>query len=91
MRNAIALSVQAGECVSMDIYGGTLHLISGKEISLPNEEAVKAVTDFWSSIPDKDDIPTAISIGPPLDIVLTRWSIVAIERVGSAVHEKPTR
>ena len=73
----------------MDIYGGTLHLISGKEISLANADAVKAVTDFWSSVPEKDDIPTVIHLGPTLDIVLTRWSIVAVELVGSAVHEKP--
>lgn len=72
----------------MDIYGGTLHLISGKEISLPNAEAVKAVTDFWSSVPEKDDVPTAIHLGPTLDIVLTRWSIVAVEQVGSAVQPK---
>ena len=73
----------------MDIYGGTLHLNSGKEISLPSAEAVKAVTAFWQSVPEKDDVPTAIQLGPTLDIVLTRWSIVAVERVGSAVHEKP--
>ena len=72
----------------MDIYGGTLHLNSGKEIPLPSEEAVKAVTDFWSSIPDKDDIPTLIQIGPTLDIMLTRWSIVAVERVGSRDQDK---
>ena len=72
----------------MDIYGGTLHLNSGKEIPLPTEEAVKAVTDFWSSVPDKDDIPTVIQLGPTLDIVLTRWSIVAVERVGSPDHVK---
>ena len=72
----------------MDIYGGTLHLNSGKEIPLPSAEAVKAVTDFWSSVPDKDDIPTLIQIGPTLDIMLTRWSIVAVERVGSRDQEK---
>lgn len=72
----------------MDIYGGTLHLISGKEISLPNADAVKAVTDFWCSVPDKDDVPTPVEIGPTLDIVLTRSSIVAIERVGSGDREK---
>ena len=72
----------------MDIYGGTLHLISGKEIALPTAEAANAVTDFWMSVPEKDDVPTTIRIGPTLDIVLTRWSIVAVELVGSAVHEK---
>jgi hypothetical protein len=49
---------------------------------------VKAVTDFWSSVPEKDDVPTAIHLGPTLDIVLTRWSIVAVEQVGSAVQPK---
>jgi hypothetical protein len=73
----------------MDIYGGTLHLNSGKEISLPSAEAVKAVTDFWQSVPEKDDVPTVVQLGPTLDIVLTRWSIVAVERVGSPNHEKP--
>lgn len=75
----------------MDIYGGTLHLISGKEIALPDGKAVEAVTTFWQSIPKNDDIPTPIEIGPTLDIVLTRSSIIAIERVGSLVHEKPKR
>jgi hypothetical protein len=72
----------------MDIYGGTLHLNSGKEISLPSAEAVKAVTDFWSSVPEKDDVPTIVQIGPTLDIMLTRWSIVAVERVGSRDQDK---
>ena len=72
----------------MDVYGGTLHLISGKEIALPDEKAVEAVTAFWESIPKNDDVPTAIQISPTFDIMLTRSSIIAIERVGSSVHEK---
>jgi hypothetical protein len=75
----------------MDIYGGTLHLISGKEIALPDAKAVQAVMDFWESVPVNDDIPTAVEIGPTLDIILQRSSIMAIERVGSLVHEKPKR
>lgn len=75
----------------MDIYGGTLHLISGKEIPLPDDKAVAAVMAFWESIPDRDDVPTVIELTPTLDIVLTRSSIIAIERVGSAVTEKSKR
>ena len=75
----------------MDIYGGTLHLISGKEIPLPDGKAVDAVMAFWESIPKNDDVPSVIEITPTLDIVLTRSSIIAIERVGSAVTEKGKR
>lgn len=75
----------------MDIYGGTLHLISGKEIPLPDGAAVEAVMSFWESVPKNDDVPSVIALTPTLDIVLTRSSIIAIERVGSAVTEKPRR
>jgi hypothetical protein len=75
----------------MDIYGGTLHLISGKEIPLPDDTAVEAVMNFWESVPKNDDVPSVISLTPTLDIVLTRSSIIAIERVGSAVTDKTKR
>lgn len=75
----------------MDIYGGTLHLVSGKEISLPDGKAVDAVMEFWQSIPKNDDIPSVVELTPTLDIVLTRSSIIAIERVGSAVVDRGKR
>jgi hypothetical protein len=46
---------------------------------------------FWESVPKNDDVPSVIAITPTLDIVLTRSSIIAIERVGSAVTERPKR
>ena len=63
----------------MKAASGTLHLFSGKEINLPTAEAVDLVTTFWSSIPDRDDVPTTIALTPSHEIIVTRSSIAAIE------------
>lgn len=66
----------------MKVVGGTLHLVSGREIDLPTESAVEAVTRFWESIPKGDDVPVVIELAATHEIVLVRSSIVAIERRG---------
>ena len=65
----------------MNVVSGTLHLFSGKEISLPTREAVELVSSFWSSVPDRDDVPTPLDISPTHRIIVTRSSIAAIEQV----------
>lgn len=66
----------------MEVSSGTLHLFSGREIDLPSATAVELVTNFWLSVPDRDDIPTPLDLSPTLRIVVTRSSIAAIEQVG---------
>lgn len=66
----------------MIVVSGTLHLFSGKEINLPTREAVELASAFWSSIPDKDDVPTEIDLSPTHRIIVTRSSIAAIEQIG---------
>lgn len=66
----------------MNVTSGTLHLFSGKEINLPTREAVELASNFWSSIPDKDDVPMQIDLSPTHRIIVTRSSIAAIEQVG---------
>ncbi|HEX2724108.1 MAG TPA: hypothetical protein VHM24_14415 [Gemmatimonadaceae bacterium] len=61
---------------------GTLHLFSGKEILLPTREAVEVALTFWSSVPDRDDVPTELTIAPEHSITITRSSIAAIEKRG---------
>ncbi len=65
----------------MNVVSGTLHLFSGKEISLPTPEAVELVRSFWSSVPERDDVPTPLDISPTHRIIVTRSSIAAIEQV----------
>ena len=65
----------------MNVVSGTLHLFSGREINLPTREAVEVASAFWSSIPDKDDIPTQLELSPTHRILVTRSSIAAIEQV----------
>lgn len=67
----------------MKVNGGTLHLVSGREIDLPTEGAVEAVTKFWESIPKGDDVPVTVVLTPTHEVVLVRSSIAAIERHGS--------
>ncbi len=64
----------------MKVVGGTLHLISGREIDLPTEASVNAATEFWQSIPKGDDVPVTVQLTPTHEVVLVRSSIVAIER-----------
>ncbi len=66
----------------MNVTSGTLHLFSGKEISLPTREAVELASTFWSSVPDDDDIPTQLDLSPTHRLIVTRSSIAAIEQVG---------